>query len=97
VWAVKRIAATIAAAAFIAAVVLPGFASAAGSTTTIRARVSPRTQVTRVDEALVVRSNTGWRVIVTTHEGTSEYAGGKTDGERLEIPADTTDYWVVAE
>lgn len=94
---VKRVAAATILVWLLVAAILPAFASGAGNSVTIRVRVSPRTEVTRADDTLVVRSNTGWRVILTTPNSTIEYAGGKTNGEKLEIPASTTQYWVVAE
>lgn len=93
----KRTAAVVVGTALIVTALLPALAAAAGSTATVNVTVSPRTQVTRVDDALVVRSNTAWRVVVMTRGDVNEYVGGKTNGERLEIPDNTTDYWVVAE
>jgi ABC-type glycerol-3-phosphate transport system substrate-binding protein len=93
----KRIATVAAAVAIIATALAPSFATAAGNTVTVTVSVRPRVQVTRVDDALVVRANTGWRVVAVTPEGAVEYVGGKTNAERIDIPNDVTEYWVVAE
>ena len=93
----KRIAAAAVAAALVVTALLPAFAAAAGNTVTVSVAIGPRAQVTRVDDGLIVRSNTDWRVVVTAENGTTEYAGEKTNGEKLAIPSDTTGYWVVAE
>jgi len=95
---VKRTACALVAAALIATAILPTVAaSAGGSTATVNVAIGARTQVTRVDGALIVRSNTAWHVVVSTREGVAAYTGAKTNGERIEVPDDTIEYWVVTD